>query len=207
MLASPSSCPGAAFAVRKCPFLHELAAREGQEYAMRVAVDPCKPARGPSSSSGSITEQQQEQQQEQLLSTFKLFHGAEGVVPLVGFESRAQVLAARAGGCPFHHRSSGEEQQASSQKKEAAGAVVPHVAFSPQLPARGAPAAAAAAPLASMGMSFGPGVSAQHKDRREGAEGGACETRERRRCARDTPLRRCADARGGASLLPPPTTL
>ena len=79
--------------------------------------------------------------EDDVLSQFGMFHGPQGVCPLSGFEQRAHSLAQR---CPF--RRADDDSQA----------VV-------------APKAPPALPLASMGMSFGPGVSFHHRHRRRRA--------------------------------------
>ena len=88
-----SGCPHAqaALAVQACPFLRQLAAREGEEYAAAVATHPTRPARGV---------QPLLPEPEALLQTFRLFHGAGGVVPLEGFDLRVRTLETAAPGPP-----------------------------------------------------------------------------------------------------------
>jgi hypothetical protein len=135
------ACEGASsYALRTCPFLAQLAEREGPQVAARIASDPTRPARGP---------RPLLPEGEGLLTTFALFHGPEGVVPLSGYEDRASGLLVRAGGCPY---AAAGLRPASTDAKA--------VVISP-------PGAAPALSLASMSMSFGPGVRVR---------GGSCAT-------------------------------
>lgn len=62
-------------AIRKCPFLHQVSADQGEEYARRIATRPALPAaagRGPVFEERSCDFE----------TTLKLFHGPSGVVPL-----------------------------------------------------------------------------------------------------------------------------
>ncbi|GBF99618.1 hypothetical protein Rsub_12297 [Raphidocelis subcapitata] len=146
-------CPHAQarLAVQGCPFLRQLAAQEGDEYAAAVATHPTRPARGV---------QPLLPEPEALLQTFRLFHGPGGVVPLEGFNLRSQALAAAAPGpCPAH---AGPARACD----EGSQAVVP-----------AAPAAPARPPLAAMSMGFGPGglgdfLRRHMQQRRDGAAGG-----------------------------------
>lgn len=87
----PGDCPLAA-AVRRCPFLSQLGAREGEAFARRVAANPFAPAAG-----------QPPLLEEEGLSgyeaTLRLFHGPGGVVPLRRFADAPAPSAAS--GCPF----------------------------------------------------------------------------------------------------------
>ena len=61
-------------AIRKCPFLAQVAANQGCQYARHIAVQPTVPAgRAP------LLE---ESYQPNFEATFRLFHGPAGVVPL-----------------------------------------------------------------------------------------------------------------------------
>lgn len=139
----------ASFAVSRCPFLHEVAAREGHEYAANLAVDPTRPAAARVRKDGGVDDASSSSS---LMATFRLYHGEHGVVPLVGFEARERNLAMQASGCPFHRmRQEAEQREAEKKKQQQQSTVV--------LPPPAAPPAhALAPPLASMSMSFGPGV-------------------------------------------------
>jgi hypothetical protein len=141
-MACPAEGPGGptAYAVRACPFLAELAQREGDAVAASIASDPTRPAaRGPRPLLPEGTPGE-------LMRTFRLFHGPDGVVPLSSFEARASGLAGRAGGCPFSRGGP------------------PDATTAPASP----PAGPRPAPLAAMGMSFGPGVSVGGRGRGRG---------------------------------------
>jgi hypothetical protein len=119
------------FAVARCPFLASVAERDGKAFACSIALDPTRPAGGPR----GLQPLFDEDASEEVLRTFSLFHGPQGVCPLSGFPSRATALA--------------------EQRPAGDAARVP-----------AAPREAPCPPLASMGMSFGHGVSAA------GARGG-----------------------------------
>ena len=72
-----------------------------QEYARSVAVNPGRPAREPVFPE-SLSD---------FKSSFQLFHGASGVVPLVRSE---QAAAQQRSGCPFQHSVSTADTEASS---------------------------------------------------------------------------------------------
>ncbi|GAX83234.1 hypothetical protein CEUSTIGMA_g10660.t1 [Chlamydomonas eustigma] len=61
-------------AISKCPFLHGLALKEGHAYASSIAINPIIPD---SSTRRPILEEEQD-----FASTFRLFHGPGGIVPL-----------------------------------------------------------------------------------------------------------------------------
>ena len=62
-------------AIRQCPFLLQVSADQGEEYARRIATRPACPA---AASHGPIFEERSCDFQ----ATLKLFHGPSGVVPL-----------------------------------------------------------------------------------------------------------------------------
>ena len=137
-------CPAQAYAVRACPFLAQVAQAEGPAYAASIARDPSVPAavRGcqpllPESETSPA----------ELLATFGLFHGPEGVVPLSGFTGRAESLADKLSSGPLLASSASD-----------APAVVQ--------------ACPAGLPLASMSMGFGRGVSCAWRGRQGLAQRG-----------------------------------
>jgi hypothetical protein len=132
------------YAVVHCPFLKQLADREGPTFARSIARDPTRPAAVPAAR--GFQPLLPEAEGTELLHTFRLFHGPQGVVPLSGFEGKAQQLSVRAGKCPYGHSSATPATAAPKQ------AVVP---IKPQ----GLAAPRPALPLASMNLSFGGGVS------------------------------------------------
>lgn len=62
-------------AIRKCPFLHQVSADQGEEYARRIATRPALPA---AAGHGPVFEERSCDFE----ATLKLFHGPSGVVPL-----------------------------------------------------------------------------------------------------------------------------
>ncbi len=83
-------------AISKCPFLHNVATRQGESYARRIACRPFEPA---ASSAGPVF-------QEDLCSfdaTFRLFHGSEtstGIVPLAKRAPAAQPTGSSTAASP-----------------------------------------------------------------------------------------------------------
>lgn len=63
------------YAVRKCPFLRQLADTHGESYAVSIAINPTRPA--PSFGNRPILEEATD-----FAATFRLFHGTNGVLPL-----------------------------------------------------------------------------------------------------------------------------
>lgn len=119
----------ASHAVRHCPFLRELAREQGEAYARQVAINPVLPvdlgARRP------VLEEEEDFQ-----STFRLFHGVEGLFPLVKPTSQTSVE-------PVHDLMASKAPPVTEHTRPAAR---------PQ-----------AVPLASMSMSFfGPGPDFSH---------------------------------------------
>lgn len=62
-------------AISKCPFLHELAVKHGDQFARSIAIEPTKPAVG--AAPRPLLEEV-----DLFHNTFNLFHGKNGVVPL-----------------------------------------------------------------------------------------------------------------------------
>lgn len=142
-------CPLAA-AVHRCPFLAQVGAREGEEFARRIAANPFAPAAG-----------QPPLLEEEGLSgyeaTLRLFHGPGGVVPLRRFADAPPASAASR--CPF--RAAAAASAASAQptaptdqpaSKPAAAAAGCAAAAAQAAPASGRPAARAL-PFASISLS------------------------------------------------------
>jgi hypothetical protein len=72
-------------AIRKCPFLHELSVKHGDQYARNIATQPTKPA-------GSSRPRPLLEELDMFQTTFKLFHGMNGIVPLAtGQPDKAEV--------------------------------------------------------------------------------------------------------------------
>ena len=65
-------------AISRCPFLHNVSLTQGHAYASSIACNPLVPAVPTSGSRRPILEESQD-----LAATFRLFHGREGIVPLV----------------------------------------------------------------------------------------------------------------------------
>lgn len=63
-------------AIRKCPFLHQVSADQGEEYARKIATRPALPAAA--AGHGPVFEERSCDFE----ATLKLFHGPSGVVPL-----------------------------------------------------------------------------------------------------------------------------
>ena len=113
------------FVVRKCPFLHELAGRHGEQFARDIAVSPAK--------QGDVRRPLLEELDD-LQHSFTLFHGPLGAVPLAS-KARPTELERDGVRCPF---SSNRDAKATSGSF-GSGAGVPSSAL----------------PLASMSLSFG----------------------------------------------------
>jgi len=148
-------------AVTRCPFLRELAARGGGEYAQQIASNPFVPV-------GHPRRRPVLEEADSLADTFSLFHGPGGVVPLAprgrgqqgaAEEQRAPRCPMMARGCsPQQHQhqhqqplppaTSGMQQRPQEQQQQRHAAVK----GVPPLPAR---SPLAHAPLASMSLSFG----------------------------------------------------
>lgn len=81
------------FAVRRCPFLSQLAREHGEEYATSIALAPTKPVGAeplPSGTDAVVA----------LSSNFRLFHGPEGVVPLASKCPHLRSSSGSRPGCP-----------------------------------------------------------------------------------------------------------
>lgn len=81
-------------AVRKCPFLALVGAREGEAYARNLAANPFARASG-----GPLL--LEEDGMSSLAATLRVFHGPGGVVPLRRFDDAADGVPATRR-CPFH---------------------------------------------------------------------------------------------------------
>jgi hypothetical protein len=88
-------CEHAAFAVRKCPFLSQLAKEHGEEYATSIAIAPTKPVGAEPLPTGTDAVVG-------LAESFRLFHGPEGVLPLKKGPHRSSNAAGSRAGCPYH---------------------------------------------------------------------------------------------------------
>jgi hypothetical protein len=75
-------------AIRKCPFLHNLAQTEGPELAAHIATRPTQSFK---SGAGPIFEEATTD----FAATFRLFHGPGGLVPLKRFEESPASTATR----------------------------------------------------------------------------------------------------------------
>lgn len=84
-------CEHAAFAVRKCPFLAQLAKEHGEEYATSIAIAPTKTVGAEPLPTGTDAVVG-------LAESFRLFHGPNGVVPL----NKTSAAAGSRFGCPYH---------------------------------------------------------------------------------------------------------
>lgn len=123
------------FAVRQCPFLHELADKHGEQYARCIAIRPTKPV-------DNAVRRPILEEQDNLLSTFSLFHGASGAVPLANFQGKCDRL----GACPFSSQSRPVDSVENS--------LIPCPGQRQQLGLAQTPL-----PFASLSLSFGGGVS------------------------------------------------
>eukprot|EP00775_Hariotina_reticulata_P011084 gene11084-11240_t len=114
----------ASLALRQCPFLHKVASQHGEEYARNLAICPtASAAHGPPVGSDHA---------QLYAESFQLFHGPQGIVPLVGSSGKGS-------GCPFHAQALAKQpkdQEACGKPK----AVPPH-----------------APPLATISFSLGSG--------------------------------------------------
>lgn len=119
------------FAVAQCPFLAKVAAQNGPEYARSIAINPTETA---SLSEGPDSLKQYE-------ASFQLFHGPSGILPLV--QTTHRVSSTSTGGCPFHAHHTAAVA-ASEDPRDCVTSCKP-------LPRT--------LPLATISLSFGPGVS------------------------------------------------
>jgi hypothetical protein len=122
-------------AIRKCPFLAKVAAQNGTEYARGVALAPTENVQHHKLHPVGVDAEQQYE------ASFQLFHGAQGIVPLVVKPTSSDVAPA-VSGCPFH---------AAHQRTPSSG-LQPSCSKPPQAQPR-------ALPLATISLSFGSGVS------------------------------------------------
>ena len=72
------TCPRDAIgnAIRQCPFLHQVSADQGEDYARKIATRPALPAA--TAGRGPVFEEKACDFE----ATLKLFHGPSGVIPL-----------------------------------------------------------------------------------------------------------------------------
>ncbi len=132
-------CEHASIAVRRCPFLAQLAKEQGEEYATSIALAPTKPV-------GSVELPQGTDAVVSLATSYNLFHGPEGVLPLNKGPHKAIAAAGARSGCPYHAR---------AQAAQAAQSTAPLEQQTAEAPSRGT-----AAPFATISLSnFGKGVS------------------------------------------------
>jgi hypothetical protein len=114
----------ASLALRQCPFLRKVASQHGEEYAKNLAVCPtASAAYGPPVGSDHA---------QLYAESFQLFHGPQGIVPLVGSNFEASR-------CPAHAQALA--QQPKDLVCEKPKAVTSH-----------------APPLATISFSLGSGV-------------------------------------------------
>jgi hypothetical protein len=158
-------------AVRRCPFLALVGAREGEAYARNLAANPFARA-----SAGPVL--LEEDGMSSFAATLRVFHGPGGVVPLRRFHEGATsgdaVTATPSRSCPFH--AAATQVTAATAQSAASGSATDSSSSSrssPSVPAQAAtkcpyiatllppaPPALARAPFASMSLSgFGFTVS------------------------------------------------
>jgi hypothetical protein len=111
-------CEHAKFAVRKCPFLAQLAKEHGEEYAVNIAIEPTKPAAEPRPQGTDAVVAYAE--------SFRLFHGPEGVLPLKKSSNGSSLASGIPAGCPYHARA----ERASSTVEQSASRAVPFATIS-----------------------------------------------------------------------------
>lgn len=118
-------------ALQRCPFLHNLCANHGEQYARAIALDPTGPANKPAARS-------QAEEVAAYRSSLAFFHGRGGVVPLRSCEETAE-------GGAFWPVQSGVKVSGSAEAAGKPPAARHHALTAPS--------------LASIGMSFfGGGV-------------------------------------------------
>ena len=87
------------FALRACPFLKAVAAKEGDEFAARFSVAPLVPAASPPSASAFARRPPPPLEEQAAFvgfaSSYSFFHGEGGVVPLVGMKSKTTMTRRR----------------------------------------------------------------------------------------------------------------
>lgn len=104
--APASSCSATAvgFALRACPFLKAVAAKEGDDFAARFSVAPLVSSAASAASARPPLEEQAAFAG--FASSYSFFHGEGGVVPLVGMKKKGREneasASAAASRCPFH---------------------------------------------------------------------------------------------------------
>lgn len=98
----------AGVAVRRCPFLGQLAARQGEAYAQRLAANPFARAAGPVLEEEGLSVSD---------ATLRMWHGPGGVCPLARFSGprAAEAPMARTTGCPFRATAAAEAAAAQVQ--------------------------------------------------------------------------------------------
>lgn len=128
-------CEAARLALSGCPFLSKLAAQHGEQYALSVALRPTESVGAAALPAGEQATQAAYE------ASFQLFHGEQGVVPLL----RSRPGVAPPSGCPFHAAARSAAPQARGEQPA-----------SPQPAHRPRPAL----PLATISLSMGgSGVS------------------------------------------------
>jgi hypothetical protein len=95
------------FAVRKCPFLAQLAKEHGEDYALNIAIAPTKPAAEPRPQGTDAVVAYAE--------SFRMFHGPEGVLPLNKGSNGSSMAAGSRSGCPYHARAEGASSTVEAQ--------------------------------------------------------------------------------------------
>jgi hypothetical protein len=129
-------CEHAAIAVRRCPFLAQLAKEQGEEYATSIALAPTKPVGSgeplPQGTDAVVA----------LASSYNLFHGHEGILPLKKGPHKPIAAAGVRSGCPYHAQAQAAQSTAPQQQQT------------------GASSRGTVAPFATISLSnFGKGVS------------------------------------------------
>lgn len=149
-------------AVRTCPFLKAVAAKEGDDFAANFSVAPLRPAAAssstPSSSSSSRRLLDEPAAFESFAASFEFFHGERGVVPL---RARQTDGAQDSGRCPYAAAAA-----ASAATTATAAAATTTDAASPILSSSSPMLSSPAAPFASISLPlFGGGmVSLGHRE-------------------------------------------
>jgi len=85
----------ASLAVRRCPFLAQLAKEHGEEFATSIAIAPTKPVGREPLPTGTDAVCG-------LAESFRLFHGPQGLLPLAKGSPKGSTSNGSRAGCPFH---------------------------------------------------------------------------------------------------------
>ena len=140
--AASTSVPAVGFALRACPFLKAVAAKEGDDFAARFSIAPLLPAAAaavsaPAASARAAPPLEEEAAFAGFASSYSFFHGEGGVVPLVGAKRAMATMtnsAAASQLCPFFHAASpaaaparAEAALSASESKETACVKVPEM--------------------------------------------------------------------------------